>query len=35
MQKNSAEEADMHEMALDCAEELIRKKRGYGTELGK
>jgi telomere length regulation protein len=27
-------EADKIEMALNCAEELIRKKRGYGTELG-
>ncbi|KAG5639626.1 hypothetical protein H0H81_010828 [Sphagnurus paluster] len=26
-------EADKIEMALTCAEELIRKKRGYGTEL--
>ncbi|KDR73411.1 hypothetical protein GALMADRAFT_607283 [Galerina marginata CBS 339.88] len=26
-------EADRIEMALNCAEELIRKKRGYGTEL--
>ncbi|KAF5386639.1 hypothetical protein D9615_001839 [Tricholomella constricta] len=26
-------EADNIEMALNCAEELIRKKRGYGTEL--
>lgn len=27
-------EADKIEMALTVAEELIRKKRGYGTELG-
>jgi telomere length regulation protein len=27
-------EADRVEMALDCAEELIRRKRAYGTELG-
>lgn len=27
-------EADKIEMALTCAEELIRKKKGYGTELG-
>jgi len=27
-------EADRIEMALNCAEELIRKKRNYGTELG-
>lgn len=27
-------EADKIEMALTCAEELIRKKTGYGTELG-
>jgi telomere length regulation protein len=28
------QEADKIEMALNCAEELIRKKRTYGTELG-
>jgi telomere length regulation protein len=28
------QEADKIEMALNCGEELIRKKRGYGTELG-
>jgi len=28
-------EADMLAMALNCAEELIRKKRDYGTELGE
>lgn len=28
-------EADMIDMALNSAEELIRKKRGYGTELGQ
>jgi len=28
------QEADKHEVALDVAEELIRRKRGYGTELG-
>lgn len=27
-------EADKIEMSLNCAEELIRKKKGYGTELG-
>jgi hypothetical protein len=27
-------EADKIEMGLNCAEELIRKKRDYGTELG-
>ena len=27
-------EADKIEMALSCAEELIRRKRDYGTELG-
>ncbi|KAJ3495032.1 hypothetical protein NLJ89_g10692 [Agrocybe chaxingu] len=27
-------EADKIEMALNCAEELVRKKSGYGTELG-
>ncbi|KAJ7582808.1 telomere length regulation protein-domain-containing protein [Mycena floridula] len=32
-QSDSGEEADKIEMALNCAEELIRKKRGYGTEL--
>lgn len=29
------QEADKIEMALDCGEELIRKKKGYGTELGE
>jgi telomere length regulation protein len=28
------QEVDKVEMALNCGEELIRKKRGYGTELG-
>jgi telomere length regulation protein len=28
------QEADRIEIALDVAEELIRRKRGYGTELG-
>lgn len=28
------QEVDKMEMALNCGEELIRKKRGYGTELG-
>ena len=32
---NDPHEADKIEMALNTAEELIRKKRGYGTELGK
>jgi Telomere length regulation protein. len=27
-------EADKIEMALNCADELIRRKQGYGTELG-
>ena len=27
-------EADRIEMALNCGEELIRRKREYGTELG-
>ncbi|KAF8892597.1 telomere length regulation protein-domain-containing protein [Infundibulicybe gibba] len=30
---NDNHEADRMEMALNCAEELIRRKRGYGTEL--
>ncbi|KAG6821170.1 hypothetical protein H0H93_005390 [Arthromyces matolae] len=30
---NEPHDADRIEMALDSAEELIRKKRGYGTEL--
>ncbi|KIK59730.1 hypothetical protein GYMLUDRAFT_44166 [Collybiopsis luxurians FD-317 M1] len=30
---NAAEHADTIEIALDCAEELIRKKKNYGTEL--
>ncbi|KAJ4001371.1 telomere length regulation protein-domain-containing protein [Lentinula boryana] len=30
---NPAEEADKIEVALNCAEELIRKKKNYGTEL--
>jgi telomere length regulation protein len=29
------QEAEKIEIALDAAEELIRRKRGYGTELGK
>lgn len=29
-----AEEADSLQMALDCAEELIRRKAAYGSELG-
>lgn len=29
------QEADMMEMALSCAEELIRRKQHYGFELGK
>jgi telomere length regulation protein len=28
-------EADRIEMALNCAEELVRRKKGYGSELGK
>ena len=32
---NDPHEADKIEMALNTAEELIRKKRGYGTELGR
>ena len=32
---NDPHEADRIEMALNTAEELIRKKRGYGTELGR
>jgi telomere length regulation protein len=28
------QEADKMEMALNCGEELIRKKQGYGMELG-
>lgn len=31
---NDAHEADRIEMALNTAEELIRRKQGYGTELG-
>ncbi|KAG6872815.1 hypothetical protein C0995_006414 [Termitomyces sp. Mi166 len=31
---NEPHDADKIEMALNYAEELIRKKRGYGTELG-
>ncbi|KAJ3844507.1 telomere length regulation protein-domain-containing protein [Lentinula raphanica] len=31
--ENPAEEADKIEVALDCAEELIRKKKDYGMEL--
>ncbi|KAJ8078610.1 telomere binding protein [Marasmius tenuissimus] len=30
---SAGEEADKVEMALNCAEELIRKKRDFGTEL--
>lgn len=30
-----SQEADRIEIALDGAEELIRRKRGYGTELGR
>jgi telomere length regulation protein len=33
--KDEPHEADKIEMALSCAAELIRKKRSYGTELGK
>jgi telomere length regulation protein len=33
--KNEPHEADKIEVALNCAAELIRKKRDYGTELGK
>jgi telomere length regulation protein len=33
--KDEPHEADKTEMALTCAAELIRKKRSYGTELGK
>lgn len=29
------QEADKIEMALDCGEELIRKRKEYGTELGR
>ena len=32
---NSEQEADKIEMALNCGEELIRKKQSYGVELGK
>ena len=32
---NDPHEADKIEMALNTAEELIRKKGGYGTELGR
>jgi len=32
---NDPHEADKIEMALNTAEELIRKKREYGTELGR
>ena len=32
---NDPHEADKIEMAINTAEELIRKKRGYGTELGR
>lgn len=32
--KDEGHEADKIEMALNCAEELIRKKKDYGTELG-
>jgi telomere length regulation protein len=31
---DASQEADKIEMALNCAEELIRKRRNYGTELG-
>ncbi|THU99329.1 hypothetical protein K435DRAFT_659186 [Dendrothele bispora CBS 962.96] len=30
---NANEEVDKIEVALDCAEELVRKKKDYGTEL--
>lgn len=33
--KDDPHHADKIEMALNCAEELIRRKRNYGTELGK
>ncbi len=33
--KDDPHHADKIEMALSCAEELIRRKRNYGTELGK
>lgn len=33
--KDGPHEADKIEMALNCAAELIRKKRSYGTELGE
>jgi telomere length regulation protein len=33
--KDEPHEADKIEMALNCAAELIRKKRSYGTELGE
>jgi len=32
--KDGSHEADRIEVALNCAEELIRKKKSYGTELG-
>ena len=32
---NDPHEANKIEMALNTAEELIRKKKGYGTELGR
>ena len=28
-------EADRIEMALNCAEELVRRKKGYGSEMGQ
>jgi len=31
---NEPHEADRIEMVLNIAEELLRKKKGYGTELG-
>lgn len=32
---DDAEQADRIEVALNCAEELIRRKRNYGLELGE
>src|ERR1700722_502864 len=33
-QNDATQEADKMEMALNCAEALIRRRRDYGTELG-
>jgi telomere length regulation protein len=34
LQVDETKLADEVEMGINCAEELIRKKKGYGTELG-